>query len=101
MVFKEARGGHCEGSGQCGPQEAMRWCGWAEQRREHIPGLSSRARSWGVGGGCVTNSEKARLSSGGWQKCWGRWGGVSDLEVSLCPGVQDCGCLAKSSDCDL
>ena len=45
----------------------MRWCAWAEQRREHIPGLSSRARSWGVGGGCVTNSEKARLSSGGWQ----------------------------------
>ena len=27
-------------------------------------------------------------------------GGVSDLEGSLCPGVQDCGCLAKSSDCD-
>ena len=49
----------------------------------------------------MTNSEKARLSSCGWQKCEGRGRGVSDLEGSLRPGVQDCGCLAKSSDCDL
>ena len=34
-------------------------------------------------------------------KVLGEGWGVSDLEGSLRPGVQDCGCLVKSSDCDL